>query len=125
MTAPVWVAFLVAAGLGACGRYLVSLLVQDRVADDRPWGTFLVNVSGCLLAGVVAGMVLHHDLGVSSSLVLAVGFLGSFTTFSTLTYESVRLAEEGQLPAGVVNLVGSTVAGIAAAALGLAATAAW
>jgi fluoride exporter len=120
-----WLGFLGAAGLGATTRYLLSLLVQERVAANRPWGTFVVNVAGCLAAGVVAGLVIHHGLGEEVTRVMAVGFLGSFTTFSTLTYETVRLAEEGELRVAAANVIGSLVIGIAAAGLGLAGAGAW
>jgi fluoride exporter len=119
MTAIGWTAFLIAAGFGATARYLLSLAIQDRVAANRPWGTFVVNVSGCLAAGLVAGFVIHHGLGPTSARVMAVGFLGSFTTFSTLTYETVRLAEVGELRVAAVNLGGSLVIGVAAATAGL------
>lgn len=119
-----WTAFLVAAGLGATARYLLSLMVQERVRANRPWGTFVVNASGCVAAGIVAGAALHHGLGDDAGRVLAVGFLGSFSTFSTLTYETVRLAEEGEVLAAVTNLAGSLLVGVGAAGAGLAAMAA-
>jgi fluoride exporter len=114
-----WLAFLVAAGVGATGRYLLSLFVQRRAASNRPWGTFSVNALGCLLAGLVAGAVLHHDLGDLPARILAVGFLGSFTTFSTLTYETVRLAEEGEVSTAFISVGASVVVGVLAVAAGL------
>ena len=120
MSALGWAAFLVAAGSGAVARYLLSLFVQERARRDRPWGTFVVNALGCVLAGVVAGAVLHHDLGDVPARVLAVGFLGSFTTFSTLTYESIRLAEEAGARLASINVVGSLVVGVGGATVALA-----
>ena len=124
MTALGWLAFSIAAGSGATARYLLSLVIQERVSANRPWGTFLVNAVGCLAAGVVAGFVIHHDLGVLPARVVAVGFLGSFTTFSTLAYETVRLAEEGEVWVASINLMGSVLVGVTAAAGGLALAAA-
>ena len=125
MSAMGWVAFLAAAGSGACSRFVLASLVQARTGGHHPWGTFVVNTVGCLGAGVVAGLVIHQGLGPELSKVLAVGFLGSFTTFSTFTYETVRLAETGEWSAATANAIGSAVVGALAAWLGLALTAAW
>lgn len=124
MNAAGWIAFLLAAGVGACARFLLATLVQQRVGGERPWGTFTVNVAGSLAAGLVAGSVIHHGLGSQASTVLAVGLLGSFTTFSTFTYESVRLIETGAWKVASANVVGTMLGGIAAAAVGLAIAAA-
>jgi CrcB protein len=124
MTGPAWLAFLVAAGLGAPARYLLDGWVQDRTHGAFPWGTFTVNVTGCLALGVLTGLGLYHDLGSTARTVLGTGGLGAYTTFSTLTYETIRLAEEGALDEAARNAVGSLLVGLAAASIGLAATAA-
>jgi CrcB protein len=115
-------AFLVAAGLGASARYLLDGWVQDRTGGAFPWGTFAVNVSGCLLLGVVVGLGLHHDLGGTVRAVVGTGGLGAYTTFSTFTFETVRLAEDGAVDAAVRNVVASLVVGLTAASAGLAVT---
>lgn len=104
-----------AAGAGAVSRYLLDQLVQRRVRGELPWGTFAVNVSGSFALGWVVG-----SLTGSTAVVLGAGFCGGYTTLSTLAWESLSLAEEGSTGAAVVNVVGSTVVGLAAAALGLA-----
>ncbi|MGH9085873.1 MAG: fluoride efflux transporter CrcB [Acidimicrobiales bacterium] len=119
-----WVAFLVAAGIGAPARYLLDGWVQDRTQGAFPWGTFTVNVTGCLALGVLAGLGLYHDLGSSVRTVLGTGALGAYTTFSTLTFETVRLAEEGALDEAVRNAAASLIVGLAAVSAGLAVTAA-
>jgi CrcB protein len=119
-----WAAFLVAAGIGAPARYLLDGWVQDRTRGAFPWGTFTVNVTGCAALGVLTGLGLYHDLGSTVRAVLGTGGLGAYTTFSTLTYETVRLAEEGALDEAVRNAVASLLVGLAAASIGLAATAA-
>ena len=93
MSPSVWVAFLVAAAVGASARYLLDGFVQDRTDGEFPWGTCVVNVSGSFVLGVITGLALYHGLGVDSKLVLGTGFCGAYTTFSTFTYETVRLAE--------------------------------
>lgn len=124
MSALDWVAFCVAAGIGAPGRYLLDGYVQDRTGGAFPWGTFVVNTTGCLLLGIVTGLGLYHGFSATGRVVLGTGGMGAFTTFSTLTYETVRLAEEGAVNEAFRNAAGSLVAGLAVAALGLAITAA-
>ena len=120
MSFGVWIAFLIAAAVGACGRYLLDGFVQDRRGPDFPWGTSVVNVSGSFVLGVITGLALYHGLGVDSKLVLGTGFCGAYTTFSTFTYETVRLAEGGAVRAGIRNVAVNTAGGLLAAAAGLA-----
>jgi CrcB protein len=122
MTGATWVPFLVAAALGAPARYLLDGWVQDRTAGAFPWGTFTVNVTGCVALGVLTGLGLYHDLGTTYRTVLGSGALGAYTTFSTLTYETVRLAEEGALNEAFRNAAASFLIGLAAAGAGLALT---
>ena len=118
-----WVAFLAAAAVGAPSRYLLDGWIQDRVRGAFPWGTFTVNVSGCLLLGVLTGLGLYHELDATTRTVLGTGGLGAYTTFSTFSYETVRLAEEGALDEAFRNAAASFLVGLAAASAGLALTA--
>jgi CrcB protein len=120
MTALAWCAFVVAGATGALARYVVDALVQERVARDRPWGTFVINVSGAFVLGLLTGLALYHGLGRTPKVVLGTGFCGAFTTFSTFAFETVRLVEEGELGAAAVNVAGSVVVAALAAALGIA-----
>jgi len=120
MSATAWIAFLVAAAIGAPARYLIDGLVQDRTSGAFPWGTFVVNVSGCLALGLLTGFSLYHGLDPTARTVIGTGGLGAYTTFSTFTFETVRLAEEGAVNDAVRNAVGSLLAGLAAASAGLA-----
>ena len=81
---------------GAPARYLVDGFVQDRTRGDLPWGTFVVNVTGSLLLGVVTGLALGGHLGDLGKDMAGTGFCGAFTTCSTFTFELTRLAEEGR-----------------------------
>ena len=119
MSTSTWVLFVVAAAAGAVLRYLVDGAVSARDHGAFPWGTFLINVSGCLLLGVITGLALFHGLGPDTKLVAGTGFCGAFTTFSTFAYETVRLAEEGSLATAARNAAGTLLAGAAAATLGL------
>ncbi|HET9442432.1 MAG TPA: fluoride efflux transporter CrcB [Acidimicrobiales bacterium] len=122
MTPAAWAAFLVAAAVGAPARYLLDGWVQGRTGGAFPWGTFTVNVTGCLALGVLTGLGLHHGLGPTPRAVLGSGGLGAYTTFSTFAFETVRLAEEGAVDTAVRNAAAGLLAGLAAAAAGLALT---
>ena len=92
---------------GAAARYLVDLGVTARLGDRWPWGTFVVNVTGCFAAGLIADRI-----------VLA-GLVGAYTTFSTYAVEVVRTDVRSRAAAVAYGL-GSVVAGVLAAGLGLA-----
>jgi CrcB protein len=115
-----WLAFLAAAGVGAPARYVIDTAIQARSGGVFPWGTLVVNVSGCFVLGVLTGLVMYHGLGGSVKTVLGTGCMGAYTTFSTFTFETVRLAEEGAAGAALRNVAMSVVLGLAAAAVGLA-----
>ncbi len=112
----------VAAGgaLGAPARVWLDRAVSSRSASDLPIGTMLVNVSGSLLLGVLTGLVLTGHLSPLGRAAAATGFCGAYTTFSTFTYESVFLLEEGRILEALGTIGLSLVLGLAAAAAGLA-----
>jgi len=114
--------FLLIAFFGACGaasRYWVNEVISDRIKTSFPLGTFLVNVSGCLLAGVIAGLSLVLS-GFETLLFSAlVGFTGSYTTFSTWMVQSIGQLEAKAWLKLFVNLLGSLALGILAALGGL------
>ena len=90
--------------LGCLARYLLSSWVHGLAAVPIPFGTLAVNVLGSLAIGLLMGGDLHHPLlGGNLRIGLAVGFLGGFTTFSTFSYETVRLMEAGQIGAALFN----------------------
>jgi CrcB protein len=120
VTSTAWLAFLVAAAVGAPARYLIDGLVQDHTDGAFPWGTFVVNVSGCLVLGTITGLGLYHGLHATTRTVLGTGGMGAYTTFSTFTFETVRLAEEGAIDEALRNVAASFIVGLAAASAGLA-----
>ena len=123
MTNGAWFGFLVAAAIGASARYLIDGFVQDHTDGAFPWGTFVVNVTGCLVLGAITGLGMYHDLDSTTRTVLGTGGMGAYTTFSTFTFETVRLAELGAVNQAFRNAAGSFVIGLAAAGAGLAAAA--
>ncbi len=90
-----------------------------------PWGTFAVNVSGAFLLGVLTGATLYHGLGPLPRAAVGTGFCGAYTTFSTFSYETVRLLEEGSIAAASVSALASVAVGLLAAAAGIAVVAVW
>lgn len=117
-----WAAFLAAAGAGATARHLVDGWLRDRTGGGQPWGTLAVNVSGCLLIGVLTGLALHGGVDGTPLTVLGTGALGAYTTFSTLTVETLRLAEDGRVAVAAAHVLASLAAGALAAGLGLTLT---
>jgi CrcB protein len=111
---------VVAGAVGAVLRYLVDRLVQGRVASDFPYGTLVINVSGSLVLGFLTGAALHHGLGAAWLTVLGTGCIGAYTTFSTFTFDTVRLLGGDAAGAALANVGVSVAAGLGAAAAGLA-----
>jgi fluoride exporter len=116
-------AFAVAAAVGAPARYLLDGLVQDATGGEFPWGTCVINVSGSFLLGILSGLALYHGFPDDAKVVLGTGFCGAYTTFSTFTYETIRLVGGGDGRAAIRNMVVNTGGGLLAAAAGLALTA--
>lgn len=115
-----WVAFVLAGAVGAPARYLIDGFVADRTEGAFPWGTFVINLSGSFLLGLLTGLALYHGFPKTPKVVLGTGFCGAYTTFSTFSFETVRLVEDGAVNEAVRNSLGTLVTGAAAAALGLA-----
>src|SRR5580693_8653614 len=115
----VWIGVLVAGGLGAVLRFLVDGAVARRAARSvhfvgLPYGTFVVNISGAALLGLLGSLALSRHV----ALIADTAFVGSYTTFSTWMLETQRLSEEGQIRRAATNIVASIVVGLAAALLG-------
>lgn len=114
MSVALWLAVGLIGSAGAIARFLVDGLVSSRIAGRLPWGTFVVNVSGAFVLGLLAGAALDGD----AYLLAGTAAIGSYTTFSTWMLESYVLAEDGQPRLLLLNLVGSLVVGLGAAELG-------
>ena len=109
---------LLGGAVGAPSRYLVDRWVQSRHPSRFPWGTFTVNTIGCLVLGLVAGGVSRADGPGWLLTLLGTGFCGALTTFSTFSFETIRLVEEGATRVAVGYLLLSLAAGLAVCALG-------
>jgi fluoride exporter len=113
---------LVAIGgaVGASTRYGLSLAMAAR-SETWPWATFTINVAGSLLIGALGGwLAMRGDAGEPWRLLLGVGGLGGFTTFSAYSLETVRLIERGDYAGAAIYSAGSVIAGLVAVGVGLA-----
>ena len=118
---PVALSVALFGALGAVSRYGVDLLVERHTATVFPLGTFVINISGCVLAGLAVGGLVDRFHEPSWLTVGAVtGFLGAYTTFSTFAYETHDLIRDGHIGAGAANVVASVAAGLAGVGIGLA-----
>ncbi len=115
-----WVAVGLAAAVGAPLRYLVDRAVTQRSKGSFPLGTFVVNLTGSLALGFITGLVLFHAFPATPKVILGGGFCGAYTTFSTYSFESVALAQEGKRTTAAMNVGLSVVGGCLVAAAGMA-----
>jgi fluoride exporter len=116
------VAIGIAGSLGALARYGLDGAVSRRFPSHYPWGTFVVNMSGAFVLGFL--MTLMTEQLPTASWVrsaLTIGLLGAYTTFSTLSYETYRLLEDGAVGLAAANMLGSAAAGLVAVYLGVVA----
>lgn len=107
---------VVGAMVGAPLRFATDRLVQSRHDTGFPWGTFAVNVVGSFVLGLVVGAASSPEL----TALVGTGFCGALTTYSTFGYETVQLAAGGSRLFALFNALGSVLAGLGAAGLGLA-----
>ncbi len=103
---------------GAVARYLVGGWCAGRWGADFPYGTLVINVSGSLVLGFVAVLTTERFSAPNIRLLVGVGFLGAYTTFSTYQYESLQMLMEGSTARALLNLFGSLALGVPAAWLG-------
>jgi CrcB protein len=107
---------------GAVARYVIDSALSQRMFASFPWGTLVVNLSGSLVLGLLFALTVERGvLPAATRAPLMIGFLGAYTTFSTLMLESWRLVEDGAFGLAAVNVVGSSVLGLAAVFIGLTA----
>jgi CrcB protein len=118
---PVWVVvgLSVAGGLGAVARLLLDAAIKLRIRRRFPIGTMVINVSGSFLLGLVTGLAVSHALEPEWRIIIGTGLLGGYTTFSTASFETVRLALERRWGAAALNGLGMMLGAFLAAGLGL------
>ena len=116
------VAVGVAGFVGALARYELEGLIADKTTGSFPWGTIFVNVTGSFVLGLLFALLVEGRVVVAPWLRTAamVGLIGTYTTFSTFTLETVRLAEDGSYVLAGVNAMGSLAIGLVAVYAGIA-----
>ena len=119
MTPLLFLLLAVAGGVGASSRLLVDGIIRSRSRGTLPWGTITINVTGSFLLGLVTGLAAAQLLPEEWKLIVGSGFLGGYTTFSTASFETVRLLQERKPLAAALNGLGTIVAAAGAAGLGL------
>lgn len=107
-----------AGGIGAALRFVLDGLIRTRVRSTYPMATTVINLSGSLLLGVLTGLATSQLLPPQWHLVVGTGLLGGYTTFSTASFETVRLLEDHRFVAAALNGFGMLIVGTAAAVLG-------
>lgn len=115
------VGILIAGAIGALLRYAVDGAVSQRTSGAFPWGTFVINVTGSLLLGIIF-VITTERMTIAPWLrtSITIGLLGAYTTFSTFSLETVRLLEDRVYLLALANIVGSIVVGLTAVAVGMA-----
>ncbi|MDA8372434.1 MAG: fluoride efflux transporter CrcB [Nocardiopsaceae bacterium] len=119
-----WLLVIAGAAVGAPLRYLTDRAVQARHDTAFPWGTLTVNAAGCLILGLATGAVSHGAASSPVHLLVGTGLCGALTTYSTFSYETLRLAETGARLLAVANAATSVAAGVGAVVAGAALAAA-
>ncbi|MFF1396174.1 fluoride efflux transporter CrcB [Streptomyces sp. NPDC058287] len=115
-----WLLVIAGAMVGAPLRYLTDRAVQIRHDSVFPWGTFTVNVCGSLVLGLLTGAVAAGAASSQVQLLIGTGLCGALTTYSTFSYETLRLGEDGARLFAVANVAASVAAGLGAAFAGVA-----
>jgi fluoride exporter len=105
--------------LGAIARYELAMFIGTRWKTDFPFSTFIINISGSFILAFFMALALNKfEINPLWRLFFAVGFLGAYTTFSTLEYETFNLLHDSQFFLVSLNLLGSMIAGLIAVWLG-------
>ena len=112
---------MLAGGLGSGARYLLGQWALTAIGPQLPYGTIIVNLSGCFALGLVAQLSLAGLLGFEARAVIAAGFLGGFTTYSGFNQETIAMFSGGASGAAIVNVAITLAGGLAAGLLGAAA----
>jgi fluoride exporter len=115
---------LILVGFGSCiggiARYLSQLFVQKHYPSSLPWGTLSVNITGCFMIGIIYALADRGNiLSPAIRLLLATGFCGGFTTFSSFAYENISLIRDGEFFYTSLYILLSVVVGLLAVYLGI------
>lgn len=105
--------------LGAIARYALGAYIGGRYGVRFPLGTFIINVSGSFLLGVILTLLARTAASTYWTYLIAIGFIGAYTTFSTFEYETLRAIQDGQMMTGLLNVALSVIIGFIAVWIGV------
>ncbi|OHD57212.1 MAG: hypothetical protein A2Y33_07405 [Spirochaetes bacterium GWF1_51_8] len=108
-----WLLIAGGGALGAVARYALSVWINVRTGAGFPWGTFIVNLAGCLGIGILLELSEFSIVPFELRILFVTGFLGAFTTFSTFGWETSALVRDGEWLYTALNIAGSVILGIA------------
>lgn len=114
------IAIAVGGAAGAVLRFVVSGLAYDYLGDGFPWGTLVVNLIGCFVIGFLSKLFESMTVSPNVRMMILVGGLGAFTTFSTYALENVNLLRDDQIMLAAINVLASTAVGLICVFLGIA-----
>lgn len=105
-------------GIGGCmgsiARFWLGVYVGHRMGNRFPYGTFIINISGCFMVGFIMAILSQKTyLSPNWRYLIPIGFIGAYTTFSTFEYETLRALQDGQITAGLLNVFLSLIVGFA------------
>ena len=106
--------------VGAITRFWVGVYIANRMGTRFPYGTFVINMSGSFIIGLVITVLAERSsLSPNWRYLIPIGFVGAYTTFSTFEFETLRAIQDGQIAIGMLNVFGSVIAGFIAVWLGV------
>ncbi|MDJ0846269.1 fluoride efflux transporter CrcB [Crocosphaera sp.] len=114
-----WLIVFLGGGLGSCGRYVISKIINEQVDSIFPWGTLTVNLIGCLVIGIMIGFIERFPIHPYWGLFLVTGFCGGFTTFSSFSLENNLLLRNQEYNLLLVYTFMSLLWGFAGTFMGL------
>jgi CrcB protein len=100
--------------VGSIARYLLGAYIGSRYGVRFPYGTFVINVTGCFLVGLIMALLSRTTASTYWRYLIPIGFIGAYTTFSTFEYETLRAVQDGQMLTGLLNLGLSVIVGFIA-----------
>ena len=113
-------AVMAGAALGGAARYILATAITERLASRYPWGTFLINITGCFLIGLISTLFVERVAQPATwSLFVVTGILGGYTTFSAFGWETAQLTRQSEYALALLYSLGSVLCGYLSVWLGI------
>lgn len=104
---------------GTCGRYLTGIAAKKLFGTHYPYGTFVVNVTGCFIIGILFGLCGHNDMNPMVKALLVTGFCGGYTTFSSFSHDTYVMIRKGEWLKAILYVCSSVILGLLMVWLGM------